>query len=65
MTFNRFWTRIDKPAAEIRLANLDADTEFIELRWFTPQQLLEVEQIPGGREAFQALFKRRILPINL
>jgi 8-oxo-dGTP pyrophosphatase MutT (NUDIX family) len=53
MTFNRFEARLDKTAAE--LAKLTAPTgDLIELRWFSPEELPHVEQIPGGKEFFIA-----------
>jgi 8-oxo-dGTP pyrophosphatase MutT (NUDIX family) len=49
MTFNRFEARLDKPASEIGLRPTD---DLVELQWFDPDDLADVEQIPGGREFF-------------
>lgn len=49
MTFNRFKVRLDQPADEVELSPND---DLVELRWFTPEELEGVEQIPGGREFF-------------
>jgi 8-oxo-dGTP pyrophosphatase MutT (NUDIX family) len=49
MTFHRFGAQLDKPAAEIALR---PNSDLVELRWFGPGELAEVEQIPGGKEFF-------------
>lgn len=50
MIFNRFEARLNTPASEITLNPTD---DLVELRWFGPEELADVEQIPGGREFFQ------------
>jgi 8-oxo-dGTP pyrophosphatase MutT (NUDIX family) len=49
MTFNRFEARLNRPAAEVKANPTD---DLIELRWFEPDELASVKQIPGGREFF-------------
>jgi 8-oxo-dGTP pyrophosphatase MutT (NUDIX family) len=49
MTFNRFEAQLDRRADEIELNPTD---DLVELRWFDPDELADVEQIPGGREFF-------------
>jgi 8-oxo-dGTP pyrophosphatase MutT (NUDIX family) len=51
MEFNRFEVRLDKPAPELATMVRPND-DLIELRWFSPQELETVEQIPGGKEFF-------------
>jgi 8-oxo-dGTP pyrophosphatase MutT (NUDIX family) len=50
MEFHRFEVRLDKPAAE--LVELKPGDDLVELRWFGPDELADVQQIPGGREFF-------------
>ncbi len=53
MEFNRFRVNIsDKLASEIQV-NLSDD--LVEIRWFGPEELPEVKQIPGGKEFFQKI----------
>ncbi len=52
MHFNRFKIVLDKPAAEIRLHLND---DLVETHWFSPEELPNVEQIPGGKEFFQKI----------
>jgi len=49
MTFNRFEARLDRPAREIELHPSD---DLVELRWFGPDELSDVPQVPGGKEFF-------------
>lgn len=50
MIFNRFEARLDDIAENIQIP---AETdEFAELRWFSPEELGGINQIPGGREFF-------------
>lgn len=53
MEFNIFRVDVnDKLASEIKL-NLTDD--LVEIRWFNPEELPEVKQIPGGKEFFQKI----------
>lgn len=53
MEFNRFRVDInDKSANEIKI-NLSDD--LVEIRWFGPEELPSVKQIPGGREFFKKI----------
>jgi len=53
MEFNIFRVDIgDKLAGEIE-TNLSDD--LVEIRWFGPEELLNVKQIPGGKEYFQKI----------
>lgn len=52
MHFNRFKLIINKTTSEIQLCLND---DLIETRWFTPDELSEVEQIPGGKEFFKKI----------
>jgi 8-oxo-dGTP diphosphatase len=51
MQFNRFEVYLDKDADEIALQPGD---DLIELKWFSPEELKNVQQIPGGKEFFEA-----------
>ena len=51
MVFNRFEVRLAQNATEVNLP--DETLEFIEFRWFTPEELKFVQQIPGGKEFFE------------
>jgi len=50
MQFNRFEVYLDKNADEI---TLNPNDDLVELRWFTPEDLINITQIPGGREFFE------------
>ncbi|MDO8266046.1 MAG: NUDIX hydrolase [Candidatus Saccharibacteria bacterium] len=50
MTFNRFEARLGQNAEDIQIPS--QTDEFEELRWFTPEELGGINQIPGGREFF-------------
>ena len=50
MTFNRFEAKLGQDAKDIQLP--PQTDEFEELRWFTPEELGGINQIPGGREFF-------------
>lgn len=53
MEFNIFRVDIgDKLANEIK-TNLSDD--LVEIRWFSPEELPDVKQIPGGKEYFQKI----------
>jgi 8-oxo-dGTP pyrophosphatase MutT (NUDIX family) len=52
MEFNRFEVRLDKNADEIKLTLGD---ELTEAKWFSPTELRDVEQIPGGKEFFEGM----------
>lgn len=52
MYFNRFKVVIDKPSDEILLHLSD---DLVETRWFSLEELPNVEQIPGGKEFFQKI----------
>jgi len=52
MEFNRFEVRLDKNADEIKLS---LDDDLVETKWFTPTELRDVKQIPGGKEFFQKM----------
>lgn len=51
MEFNRFEVRLPYPASEIQDKVAPSD-DLVELHWFSPEELPEVEQIPGGKEFF-------------
>jgi 8-oxo-dGTP pyrophosphatase MutT (NUDIX family) len=53
MEFNIFRVDIhDKLASEIEITLSD---DLVEIRWFGPEELPEVKQIPGGKEYFQKI----------
>ena len=53
MEFNIFRVDIsDKLASEIELHLSD---DLVEIRWFSPDELPDVKQIPGGKEFFQKI----------
>ena len=53
MEFNRFEIHIkDKNADEIKLHLND---DLVEARWFNKEELLNVKQIPGGKEFFEEM----------
>ena len=52
MEFNRFEVHLGKNAEDIKLTS---ESDLVELRWFTPEELLDVKQIPGGREFFEEM----------
>ena len=52
MEFNRFEVHLDKNSAEIEIA---PSSDLVELCWFTPEELLTIQHIPGGREFFQEM----------
>jgi hypothetical protein len=49
MEFHRFEVRLGKPVAELRNEARPGD-DLVELSWFAPHELADVELIPGGRE---------------
>lgn len=49
MKFNRFEVRLESPSTEIELRPSD---DLIELRWFSQDELSDIEQVPGGKEFF-------------
>lgn len=51
MKFNRFEVRLDQPAAELS-SQVQPGDDLVELTWFSPEELADVEQIPGGKEFF-------------
>ena len=53
MEFNRFEIHIDdKTADEIELSFGD---EFVEVKWFSREELQNAKQIPGGKEFFEEM----------
>lgn len=53
MEFNRFRVDIkDKLADEIKV---ELNDDLMEIRWFGPDELPSVKQIPGGKEFFQKI----------
>ncbi|MDO8571627.1 MAG: NUDIX hydrolase [bacterium] len=50
MQFNRFEVHLDKNADEIAL---NPNDDLVELQWFTPEDLMNIQQIPGGKEFFE------------
>jgi nucleoside triphosphatase len=50
MEFNRFEIRLIQNADEVELKTND---DLVELKWFSKEELENVEQIPGGREFFE------------
>ena len=52
MNFNYFKVIVDKNSDEIRIKLSD---DLIETRWFSREELLTVQQVPGGREFFQKI----------
>lgn len=53
MEFNRFEIHIDdKNADEIEL---HLEDDLVEAKWFSKEELLEVKQIPGGKEFFEEM----------
>lgn len=51
MELNRFEVHLNRSAAQLEQALRPGD-DLVELRWFSPNELSEVDQIPGGREFF-------------
>lgn len=51
MKFNRFMVRLNEPATELEKQVHPSD-DLVELKWFSPEELADVEQIPGGKEFF-------------
>lgn len=49
MSFNRFEARLNRLANEVVV---NANDDLADLKWFTRDELQDVEQIPGGREFF-------------
>lgn len=54
MEFNRFKVVMPEDAETLSKLLRPGD-DLVELRWFGPNELALVEQIPGGREFFQAI----------
>lgn len=54
MEFNRFKVILPDDA-EVLSQQVQAGDDLVELRWFGPEELSSLEQIPGGREFFQAI----------
>lgn len=54
MEFNRFKVVIPEDAEALSVL-LQPGDDLVELRWFGPDELASVEQIPGGREFFQEI----------
>lgn len=53
MEFNYFEIKIDdKNGDDIKLR---LDDDLVEARWFSREELLEVKQIPGGKEFFEKM----------
>lgn len=53
MEFNIFRVDVlEKPASEIKITLSD---DLVEIRWFSPEELPGVKQIPGGKEFFQKI----------
>jgi len=52
MHFNYFEVHIDQNADEIKLEPGD---DLIDMKWFSPEELANVQQIPGGKEFFQQM----------
>ncbi len=52
MEFNRFEVHLDTNADETKVF---PSSDLVELRWFTPEELKTVNQIPGGKEFFEAM----------
>jgi 8-oxo-dGTP pyrophosphatase MutT (NUDIX family) len=50
MTFNRFEVRLTQNADDVAIP-LQTE-EFEQIRWFAPEELSTIQQIPGGREFF-------------
>ncbi len=53
MEFNRFEVHIDDKNADDIELHLDDD--LIEARWFSKEELVNVKQIPGGKEFFEQM----------
>ena len=53
MHFNRFEVHIDETADQLN-ATLTPGDDLKVLRWFSPVELSDIKQIPGGREYFVA-----------
>ncbi len=53
MEFNRFEVHIDDKNADDIELNLEDD--LVEAKWFSRDELLEVKQIPGGKEFFEEM----------
>ncbi len=49
MDFNYFDIRLNKTSAELNKIQLPGD-DLVMLRWFSPKELSEITQIPGGKE---------------
>lgn len=54
MEFNRFEIRLEKTAQELE-AIIKPGDDLVELKWFTSEELKEIQQIPGGREFFEQM----------
>lgn len=54
MEFNRFKVILPDDA-EALSQQVQAGDDLVELRWFGPEELPSVEQIPGGKEFFQEI----------
>jgi 8-oxo-dGTP pyrophosphatase MutT (NUDIX family) len=52
MAFHRFEIRILQNADDIILAG---DSEFIEMQWFDRDTLIDIKQIPGGKDFFMEM----------
>lgn len=52
MEFNRFRIDMNLPAEKIIVQPSD---DLVEIKWFAPEELTKVKQVPGGRELFQKL----------
>lgn len=52
MHLNRFEIQLDQLAEEIVLK---PTSEFIILKWFSPHEIKNIEQIPGGRDFFEKM----------
>ncbi len=51
MRFNRYEVRLDQTAEDLSTVIRPGD-DLIELAWYSPEELVYVEQVPGGKEFF-------------
>lgn len=50
MEFNVYEVHLDKNADEIEL---NPQEDLLKLKWFTPEELRDIKQIPGGKDFFE------------
>jgi 8-oxo-dGTP pyrophosphatase MutT (NUDIX family) len=51
MEFNHFEVHLDKTANQLT-KELQPGDDLVKLRWFSPDEIRGIKQIPGGREFF-------------